>query len=163
MLRNLLGHGAHQILQEAVQSELQAAQLYRHLANQCQRLGYFGAAKFFRKESLSELDHYETLSNYFNVRGSVAEVPGISAETDVVPDLESALSIAYDVEIELGVKYSHWYTSLLTIDPTTADFLSNFLEIQRNSIGEYGDLISRLELAEGDKAAIMMLDNEMGA
>ena len=163
MLRNLLSHAAHQILQEAVQAELQAAQLYRHLSNQCQRLGYFGAAKFFKTESHSELEHYEKLSNYFNVRGSVAQVPGTSEETDVIPDLESALSLAYDVEIELGVKYSHWYTSLLTVDPTTADFLLHFLEIQRDSIGEYGDLISRLKLAENDKAAIMMLDSEMGA
>ena len=39
------------MLDEAVHSELYASNLYKHIANQLQRIGYFGATKFFLKES----------------------------------------------------------------------------------------------------------------
>ena len=45
----------------------------------------------------------------------------------------------------------------------TAHFLLQFLEIQRKSIGEYGDWLSRLELAGDDKCAILIIDKELGA
>jgi ferritin len=44
----------------------------------------------------------------------------------------------------------------------TAQFLLQFLEIQRKSIGEYGDLLARLQIADDNAAALLMIDNELG-
>jgi ferritin len=162
MLTNLLDHATTQILDDAIHSELSASHLYKHIANQCQRAGLFGAAKFFLKESADELTHYQKLADYFNDRGGVATMPALQAEADPITDLETALSTAYDTEVALGTDYSSWYATLCMKDPMTAQFLLQFLEIQRLSIGEYGDLLSRLELAKGSKSAILMLDKELG-
>ena len=162
MLKSLLSNLAEQVLQDAVHAELTASHTYKHIANQCQRLGLLGTAKYFLKESSEELEHYQGIADYVNDRGSVAIIPALEAAAERIADLESALTTAYNFEVNLGADYSRWYSSLLASDPTTAQFLLQYLEIQRKSVGEYGDLLSRFELARGDKAAVLLMDKELG-
>lgn len=162
MLKNLLGHATETILLEAVHAELYASNLYKHLANQCQRVGLLGAAKFFLNESDEELKHYQKLANYFNDRGSVSSVPGVEAFENPIRSLQEAFTLAYDTEVNLNTRYAKWYSTVLPYDPTTAQFLLQFLEIQRGSIGELGDFLSRIQLAGNDGAAILLLDKELG-
>jgi ferritin len=159
----LIAHAAEQILAEAVQAELRVSHLYKHVSNQCQRAGLFGAAKFFKNESKEELEHYEKLANYLNDRGSVATLPSIESFEEPIRALDSALQLAYNEEVALGNRYSKWYSTLLASDPTTAQFLLQFLEIQRLSVGEYGDLLARARLAGDNEAAILILDKELEA
>jgi ferritin len=71
MLKNQLSELTDNILQQALQAEYKAFYLYRHLSIQCQRLGLFGAAKFFDKESTDEQSHAKRIEDYFNDRGTV--------------------------------------------------------------------------------------------
>lgn len=162
MLKPLINHAAEKILRDAVHAELHASNLYKHLSNQCQRLGLFGAAKYFANESSEELDHYAKIAQYFNDRGSVAPISAIEAIDEPIQDLEAALQLAYEFEVDLGQNYEKWYSTTLSNDPTTAQFLLQFLEIQRESVGAFGDWLTRLALVEGDKAGILMLDKELG-
>lgn len=150
-------------LDDAVHSELYASQLYKHVANQLQRLGWFGGQKFFANESADELTHYQKIVDFQNDVGTVAKVPMIEAMTDPIADLVSAVELGYETEVELYNDYKRWYGMAATNDPVVAQFLLQFLEIQRTSVGEYGDLLARLKLAEGDKAALLLIDQEMGA
>lgn len=159
MLKKLIPANAESILQEAVHAELYISNLYLHLSNQCQRKGLFGAAKYFRAESDDERGHYQKIADFLNDRGSVAELPEIDACTEEVDGLKSAVEIAYQAELDLGDKYERWYKSA---SPITQQFLLQYLEIQRRSIGEYGDLLSRLELAGADECAILIIDKEIG-
>ena len=84
------------MLNEAVQAELYASHLYKHVANQLQRLGYLGAQKFFAGESADELEHYQKHADFLNDRGTVAKVPMLDAITDPVTTLRDALEIAYE-------------------------------------------------------------------
>lgn len=163
MIKSLLGIAANTVLTEAIAEELHASQLYKHLANQCQRIGLFGAAKKFRDESSDELTHYQLIADYMNDRGGVAMLPDIEAIDEPVTSLVGAIKSAYDAETSLGSKYAKWYSSILSVDPITAQFLLQFLEFQRKSIGEYGDWLSRLELAGDDRCAILIIDKELGA
>jgi ferritin len=126
------------------------------LANQSQRLGLLGAQKFFKNESSEELEHYQTIVDFINDRGSVAETPTIEAIEETIDTLESALTFAYNAEVELGNKYSEWYSA--SEDPIVSQFLLQFIEIQRKSIGFYADLLQRLSLG-GD---ILVFDSELG-
>ena len=159
MLKNLLSHKASVILQSAIGQELYASNLYKHLSNQCQRLGYFGAASYFKHESNEELTHYQLIADYMNDLGSVAEVPDVDGCDDEIKTLADAIERAYKQEVDLGKKYTTWHGQ---VDPMTGQFLLQFLEIQRKSIGEYGDLLSRLELADDNAAALLMIDQELG-
>lgn len=146
-------------LNAAIASEFYASHLYRHLANHLQRLGYFGAQKFFLGEAADELTHQQKLVDFMNDMGAVAQTPAIEAMTEAVASLADALEAAYDTEVQLLKDYVKWHGGS---DPVTQQFLLQFIEIQRKAVGEFGDLISRLERCGDDKAALLMLDKELG-
>lgn len=149
-------------LDEAVHAELYASQLYKHIANQVQRLGYFGTQKFFLAESASELEHYQKHVDFQNDVGTVATVPALEAMTDPIKTLSDAIELGYETELELYENYKSWYEKAAG-DPVVQQFLLQFLEIQRTSVGEYGDLLARIQLVDQDKAGMLLIDQELGA
>ena len=148
-------------LDEAVHAELYAANLYKHIANQLQRLGYFGAQKFFLKESASELEHYQLHVDFQNDVGTVAKVPMIEAMNEPIKSFSDAIELGYETELELYENYKNWYEQAST-DPVVQQFLLQFLELQRTSVGEYGDLLARIQLVDQDKAGMLLIDQELG-
>ena len=149
------------VLDEAVHAELYAANLYKHIANQLQRLGYFGAQKFFLKESASELEHYQLHVNFQNDVGTVAKVPSIEAMNEPIKTLSDAIELGYETELELYENYKNFYEQV-SGDPVVQQFLLQFLEFQRTSVGEYGDLLARIQLVDQDKAGMLLIDQELG-
>lgn len=147
------------ILADAIHAELYASHLYKHIANQLQRLGYFGAQKFFLSESADELEHYQRHVDFINDRGSVAAVPALADVVDTVASLRDALELAYDTELGLQENYADWFGR---VDVVTQQHLWQFIEIQRKSVGEYGDLLARLELVDGDACGVLLIDQELG-
>ena len=158
-IQNQLTPEVEQILTDAIHSELFASHLYRHLANQMQRIGYFGASKYFRDEAGDELEHYQRHADYMNDRGSVGPVPALADASDAVGSLRDALLLAYDTELQLQADYARWFAA---VDVVTQQHLLQFIEIQRKSVGEYADLITRLDRAGDDPCGILLIDQEMG-
>lgn len=149
------------VLDEAVHAELYAANLYKHIANQLQRLGYFGAQKFFLKESASELEHYQLHVDFQNDVGTVAKVPSIEAMNEPIKSFSDAIELGYETELELYESYKSFYEQASS-DPVVQQFLLQFLELQRTSVGEYGDLLARIQLVDQDKAGMLLIDQELG-
>lgn len=158
-VKNQLSPEVEAILADAVHAELYASHLYRHLANQLQRMGYFGAQKFFLSESSDELEHYQRHVDYINDRGGVAAVPALADVVDTVASLRDALELAYETEMTLQESYAQWFGQ---VDVITQQHLLQFIEIQRKSVGEYGDLLARLDRVEGDACGVLLIDQEMG-
>jgi ferritin len=159
--RNFLKPETQAMLNKAVHSELFASNLYKHLSNHMQRMGFFGAQKFFAGESADELTHYQQLADYMNDRGSVADIPMIEAMRDKPTGLIDAIEVAFDTEVELMENYAAWYDECKC--SITKQFLLQFLETQRKSVGEYGDLLARLELIGDDKCGLIIIDQELSA
>lgn len=157
---NLLTKPIEAMLGEAVAAELFASHLYLHLANQMQFVGYFGAQTFFLAEAAAEREHYQRLVEFMNKRGSWARVPAIPAMTEEATTLADALQAAYDTERQLAEDYSRWLEKCTC--PITRQFLLSFLEEQQNSVGEFSDLIARLERCAGDACALLIIDKELG-
>jgi len=157
---NLLDKPTEDMLNKAVHAELYASHLYRHVSNQMQRVGFFGTQKFFAGESADELKHYQLIADYMNDRGAMAKVPALEACTDVATDIVDAIELGYETELQLMRDYEKWYRECKCV--TTQQFMLQFLETQRKSVGEYGDLLSRLGLVSGDKAGMLMMDQELG-
>jgi len=149
------------MLDDAVHSELYASNLYKHIANEVQRLGYLGTAKFFLKESKDELKHYQLHVEFQNDVGTVAKVPMIEAMDEPIKTLSDAIETGYETELQLYNDYKKWYGQA-SDDPVVQQFLLQFLEIQRTSVGEYGDLLARIQLVDGDKAGMLLIDQELG-
>tara|TARA_R110000868_G_scaffold236848_1_gene490904 strand:- start:3219 stop:3713 length:495 start_codon:yes stop_codon:yes gene_type:complete len=147
LVKSLLKPQVSKWFDKSVSSELYASNLYKHIANQLQRLGYFGTQKFFLKESAEELEHYQKLVDYVNDMGSVINVPQVPLMTDKIDNIMDALELAYNTELDLMNQYHQFYEQSQDDyeDCITATFLIEFLQIQRKSVGQYGDLISRFE------------------
>ena len=157
---NLLDKATEDLLNKAVHAELYASHLYKHVANQMQRVGFFGTQKFFAGESADELTHYQRIADYMNDRGTMAKVPALEACTEKASNVAEAIELGYETELQLMRDYEKWYRECKCV--ITQQFLLQFLELQRKSVGEYGDLLSRLKIIEDDKCGLIIIDQELG-
>lgn len=151
-VKSLLKSEIKKKLNEFGANELYAHHLYIHLSNQLQRLGFFGTQKFFEKESADELSHYYKIRDYVNDMGDVLEVPAIEMCNDKVSNIGDALQVYYDTELDLMEQYKEFYKlAEKHEDCITGQFLLQFLEIQRRSVGEAGDLLQKYQQASVGK------------
>jgi ferritin len=160
-VKSLLSANMKKWLQKSIESELYASNFYKHLANQLQRLGYFGSQAFYLNESADELKHYQIIVEFMNDMGDVAEIPKVDAIKDKLTSIGDSLELAYEIEFDLYEQYKEFYKIAEDEDCTVGQFLLQFIEIQRLAIGEYGDLISKYKVAEQTKE-ILFFDKAMG-
>jgi ferritin len=138
-------------LQDAVYTELYQANLWKSLANQLQKIGYFGSQKYFLAESAEELTHYQMHVEFMNDMGDCADLPKIDAITDKVTDIGDALEIGYNTEVDVYNQYKDFYKEAEDEDVSVAQYILQFIEIQRKAVGHYGDLLAKYKIAEATK------------
>ena len=157
-VENLLSPNMKKGLQKAIYAELHQSNLWKHIANQLQRLGYFGGQKYFLSESAEELTHYQIFVDFINDMGDVADVPEIDAIEDQIESISDALQVAYDTELEVYNQYKKFYKEAEEEDCAVGIFLQQFVTIQLKAVGAYGDLISRYNRCGKNEAAILEFD-----
>ena len=150
-VKSLLSPSMKKGMQEAVYIELYQSNLWKSLANQLQRLGYFGSQKYFLAESAEELTHYQMIVEFMNDMGDCADVPKIDAITDKINTLGDSLEIGYETELEVYNQYKDFYEKAQKEDVSVAQYLLQFVEIQRKAVGHYGDLLAKYKVAEATK------------
>lgn len=165
MSMTLLKPEVKKLLNEAIENELYASRLYMNIANQLQAAGYFGGQKHFLAEAADELTHYQKLVDYVNDRGSVADVAMTAKQADKVSNLMEAFENSLQAETDLEKFYVDFYEKAEDEmeDCVTAQFLLQFIEIQRKAIGEVKDIISTLMIAKDNSAALLIIDAKLGA
>lgn len=149
--KSLLSASLKKGLQSALQVELYQSNLWKHLANQLQRLGYFGSQKYFLAESAEELTHYQIIVDFINDMGDVASVPAVEAINDKVASIGDALEIGYETELDVLNQYKKLYKQAEEEDCAVGIFLQQFITIQVKAVGQYGDLLAKYKVAEETK------------
>jgi len=135
--------------------ELTASQTYLHLSNTMKTIGFFGAEKFFMNESNSEREHYNKLEAFMNDMNEQIEVRTLQAVNIEIDDLMEAFEHALEMEMNLLGQYeAAWDKSSAKLKP----LLHHFIELQVESVGEYGDLIARLSRTNEP----ILIDQELG-
>jgi ferritin len=157
-VKNLLSPSMKKGLQKAIYAELYQSNLWKHTANNLQRLGFFGGQKYFLSESAEELTHYQIFVDFINDMGDVADIPKIDAIEDEIDSIATALQVAYDTELGLYNQYKKFYEEAEDEDCGVAIFLQQFVTIQLKAVGAYGDLISRYNRCGTNEAAILEFD-----
>lgn len=150
-LKSLLSSSMKKGLQDAIHIELYQSNLWKSLANQLQKLGFFGSQKYFLAEAKEELEHYQIIVDFMNDMGDLAELPLIEAVKDKVESIGDALEIGYETEVDVLNQYKDLYEKALKEDVTVAQFVLQFIEIQRKAVGLYGDLLAKYKVAEQTK------------
>lgn len=158
MKKSLLSKEYYDKIKEAIGLELSASNMYKHLCNQLENIGYFGSAGFFKKESDEELKHYQIWADFVNDRGDAAPIPTIDGFDGKITSLRQAFEQYYKKEYDLGEFYNDWY--LNCEDATIHQQLLFFVEQQRTSIGEAGDFLATLDQCGDDKCALLLFDKE---
>jgi ferritin len=156
-MENLLTDIEQKELNKFGKLELTASQSYLHLANRMKTLGYFGAEKFFMAESNGERDHYQKIEKFANDLGDELSVEALDGVNTDVQDIKSALQMAYQMEKDLLMAYE---TSARRTDISlkVVLLLQDFTTHQVEAVGEYGDLLARLELTDN----MLLFDQELG-
>lgn len=150
-LKSLLSPAMKKGMQDAVYAELYQSNLWKSLANQLQRLGLFGSQKYFLAESAEELTHYQMHVEFMNDMGDCADLPKIDAVTDKVTDIGDALEIGYNTELDVYNQYKDFYEKAADEDVAVAQYILQFIEIQRKAVGHYGDLLAKYKIADQTK------------
>ena len=135
--------------------ELTASQTYLHLSNTMKTIGFFGAEKFFMAESNSEREHYNKLEAFMNDMNEQIEVRTLQAVNIEIDDLMEAFEHALEMETNLLGQYEEAYKKS---SPKLQALIHHFLELQVESVGEYGDLIARLSRTNEP----ILIDQELG-
>lgn len=151
MLKSLLSASMRKGLQKSIELELYQANLWKSFANQMQRLGYFGTQKYFLAESAEELTHYQMLVEFMNDMGDCADLPKIDAVSDKVNNIGEALELGYEMEMEVLNHYKKFYQEADEEDCAIGIFLQQFVTIQVQAVGHYGDLLAKYKIAEATK------------
>jgi ferritin len=151
MLKSLLSPSMKKGLQASIEFELYQANLWKSFANQMQRLGYFGTQKYFLAESAEELTHYQIIVEFMNDMGDCADLPKIDAITDKVSNIGEALELGYEMEMEVLNHYKKFYHEADEEDCAVGIFLQQFVTIQVQAVGHYGDLLAKYKVAETTK------------
>jgi hypothetical protein len=107
--KSLLSASMKKGLQDALQVELHQSNLWKHLANNLQRLGLFGSQKYFLAESAEELTHYQMIVEFINDMGDVADMPKIESITDKINSIGDALDLGYETELDVLNQYKDLY------------------------------------------------------
>lgn len=157
-MMSLLKPSDCKLLEEAGTLELSSALGYKQLANCMQRAGYFGCQKHFLQESNHELEHYQIIVDFVNDRNDelyIQALPKPEVATDL---LIEAFQASLDMEEELEKFYVRFYES--TSDVIVKQFLLQFLELQRRSVGEVLDYLSTIERCEQNPAALLIFDGK---
>jgi ferritin len=148
LVKSLLSPAMKKGLQKSLELELYQSNLWKSLANQMQRLGYFGSQKYFLAESAEELTHYQIIVEFMNDMGDCADLPTIDAITDKVKTIGDALEIGYEMEMEVLNHYKKFYHEADEDDCAVGIFLQQFVTIQVQAVGHYGDLLAKYKVAD---------------
>lgn len=154
-MEHLINDTELEIINDLAQLELTASHSYLFLANCMRSKGYFGAEKFFTKESLSEREHYNKWAMFLNNLGVEINVDAVDSVDKEIANLTEAMEMALDMEQSLLKEYE--VACCKDVSMKVKLEMYDFVKIQVESVGEYLDLLARLEITKEE----ILVDQEL--
>jgi ferritin len=158
MKKSLLSSKVESKLNELIGQELHAMYTYVAAANWSQENGYLRAYDFFLAESADEKLHSEVLQKYMLDMGSCPELEDIDTPEIDCDCLNGVIYQALEMETDLGKMYSEFASDLVSEDFMTLTKIQEFIKIQTEAIGFYGDICAAGEGLSKDKFQQLMLE-----
>jgi ferritin len=158
MKKSLLSSKVESKLNELIGQELHAMYTYVAAANWCQENGYLRAYDFFLAESADEKLHSEVLQKYMLDMGACPQLDDIDTPEVDCDCLNGVIYQALEMETELGMMYSKFAGELTSSDFMTLTKIQEFIKIQTEAIGFYGDICAAGEGLSKDKFQQLMLE-----
>jgi ferritin len=141
---------------DRLKNELQASFHYQTLSNWCDMKGYVNFAKFYRGEADSEIEHSRILQSYLNGWNIPFRLPKIEIDTDA-SSLQDSIEQSLEIEKALYSAYNSDALFAASKDISAFDLFSKMVEIQKESVFEYITLLDRCK----NSCDLFMFDNEV--
>lgn len=160
----MLSEKLHAALNEQINAELWSAYLYLSMSMDAEAKGLKGVANWFYVQWLEEQDHARILMNYINSRdGKVCLKPIEPVRTEWSSVLEMFQETLKHEKVVTGL-----INNLAAIAAEDRDFASSnmlvwFVDEQVEEEESARDIIDQLNMVEGNKFGLYMLDKEMAA
>ena len=158
MKQKILSSQVEEKLNELIGQELYAMYAYKAMANWCQDNGFLKAHPFFLEESSDEKSHAEILEQYLLDMGCVPKLEKIDKPESSFKTLYDVIYDAYDMEVALGEKYAEMALYCAKEDALTLTKVQEFIKIQTESIGFFGDICSVAKGLSDNKFEQLMLE-----
>lgn len=150
------------LLQEQIKKEMSSSNIYLHFGNWCNLQGYFYAEKFFKKHAEEERSHMNAMIDYLLDRNCMPKTPDLEAVTNDFYSLVSVMERSYEHEKVITESLCAIFDKSVTEkDYVTQEFIGKYVNEQREEEALFNDIITTLQLAEGNMAAILMIEAKL--
>lgn len=132
-------------LNDQLNLEFYAANLYLQMSAWCSDKAYEGAALFFKKHSHEEMQHMQRLFDYLDDTGAMPILGCIAAPPDSYASLKDVLEKAYQHETSITHKINELADfSMTSKDYSTFNFLQWYLAEQHEEEKLFKSILDKL-------------------
>jgi ferritin len=151
------------LINDQIAHEFYAAYLYLAMAAHFEAGNYEGFGQWMRMQAQEEQAHAMKLFDFLAERGATIELKQIDKPPVEFGDPAGAFRKALEHEKKVtGLINTIYEAAVDAKDYPTQIMLQWFIEEQVEEEDSTGTAVERLEMAEGNKAALMFLDAEFG-
>lgn len=123
-----------------------------------------GFAQFFKQEAADELNHAALFADYLVARGQRVALEALPAPQQQWTGIEELLAMVFQMEADVTTSLQQLYALAEAAgDVRTTVFLDPIIQGQTDAEHQVAHLLGRVRLAQGNTAALLMIDGEISA
>lgn len=151
-------------IQLQIGHEFEAALTYLSMAGWFESQSLPGFAAWMREQSKEEVEHGMKLFEFLVDRGTAPQLPAIPAPANTFNGAVEVFEAAFAHEQKVTSQIHELYEQSVEARDYQAQillqwFITEQLEEEKNT----GGMVERLKMVEGSRAALLILDSELGA
>ena len=121
-----------------------------------------GFAKYYEKESISELKHAFSFSKYLIARGQSPILEEINKPIQQFDSIEQIVQETFKLEADVTASLQQLYSMAeRSSDTRTSVYLDPIVENQTSAEDDFAYLLGKVKLAANQPSAIFIIDNEL--
>lgn len=151
-------------LGKLVAIELTASHIYHYISMWCDNAGYFGAKKWYQKQSEEEKEHAQKVMNYISDRNGCVIMPTLPNIIADFKTLRDVLERTLVEEIKVETAWKEFACLCMEDkDLTSFTFAQWYLNEQIAEISKVNDYIATLNVLGDTGISYIMMDQILGA
>lgn len=160
----MLSKGIQDAINDQIHHEFHSAYVYLSMSAYLEAANFTGFAKWMRLQATEEVKHAMRLFDYVNDRNGRV---GLKALEQPPANYKSVLDV-FEHALQHEMKVTSLIHSLYELAKQENDYATQvalqwFINEQVEEEATAGKVVDRLKIAGDDGAALLMLDNELGA
>jgi len=151
-------------LNDQVNAEYYSAYLYLSMSACMERAALKGVANWLFVQAMEEMTHGLHMYQYIIDRGAAPSLTAIQAPPASFADINEIFKMVYEHEQKVTARLNSIASlAMKESDHACYQFIMWYVNEQVEEEANASDIISRLQMIEGDKGQLLAFDKELGA